>query len=58
MKNITIEKIAKGTYRISDFFYGTLITQDYYYYSRREAVKLFKQKIKAMQANIDALSLS
>lgn len=48
-----IEKYKDGSYRISGIFYGTLIIEDYYYYSKREAVKLFKKKLLEMKEKVD-----
>ena len=40
---MTIEKLHNGSYRISDIINDYLVEQVYYYYTKREAVKEFKQ---------------
>lgn len=49
---MTIEKFAYKCYRISDMFYGQFVYMDYYDYTKKEAISLFKQKLKIMQNNI------
>lgn len=47
---MTIDKNAEGAWRISDIVgegYGEyLLTRTYYFYTKREAIKQFKQDIK------------
>ncbi len=52
---MTIEKVFRGSYRISAMFHGTLIVKDYYYYSKKESVALFKKALREMQARIDTI---
>ena len=52
---MTIEKF-NGGYRISTVFYGNLVIQDYYYYSKKEAIMLFKQKLIKKAEKIEKLS--
>jgi hypothetical protein len=42
-----IEKNTQGAWVISDIIGGYRVTQTYYYYTKREAVQLFKQQTRA-----------
>ena len=44
---MTIEKF-NGGYRITDIFQSRLIVMDYYYYNKKESIKLFNQHLKDM----------
>ena len=44
---MTIEKL-NGGYRITDIFQSRLIVMDYYYYNKKESIKLFNQHLKDM----------
>ena len=44
---MTIEKF-NGGYKITDIFQGRLIVKDYYYYNKKESIKLFNQQLKEM----------
>jgi hypothetical protein len=50
---MTIEKFAHKCYRISDIFYGQFVHMDYYDYTKKEAIKLFKQKLQDMKDKIN-----
>ena len=43
---MTITKQHNGSLLISDIINGHLVTRVYYEYSKREALKLFKQEFK------------
>ena len=45
---MTIEKNNAGAWVISDIIGGYLVTRKYYYYSKREAVALFRADSKAV----------
>tara|TARA_R110000868_G_scaffold406136_1_gene686304 strand:+ start:634 stop:786 length:153 start_codon:yes stop_codon:yes gene_type:complete len=40
---MTIDKNAEGAWRICDFINGYLETQVYYFYTKAEAIKKFRQ---------------
>ena len=42
---MTIEKINNGTLKISDIVNNRLISKTYYYYTKKEAIKDFKEYI-------------
>lgn len=44
-----IDKNNEGAYRISDTIKGHLHTQVYYFYSKKEAIKLFKKYKKEVK---------
>jgi len=41
---MTIEKTSEGAYRITEIIGGYLVTRRYYGYTKKEAVKLFKEE--------------
>ena len=41
---MTIERNHEGAYVISDIIGGYLVTKRYYGYTKREAIKLFKEE--------------
>jgi len=41
---MTIEKTVEGAYRITAIIGGYLVTRRYYGYTKKEAVKLFKEE--------------
>jgi hypothetical protein len=43
---MTIDKNAEGAWRISDIVAGYLVTRRYYGYTKREAIKLFKEETR------------
>lgn len=43
---MTIERNHEGAYVISDIVKGYLVTMRYYGYTKREAIRLFRQEIK------------
>jgi len=43
---MTIDKNAEGAWRISDIIGGYLVTRRYYGYTKREAIKLFKEQTR------------
>jgi hypothetical protein len=43
---MTIDKNAEGAWRISDIIDGYLVTKVYYFYTKREAMKLFRQETR------------
>lgn len=43
---MTITKTREGGYAISDIVKGYLVTIQYYGYTKREAIKLFRQETK------------
>ena len=43
---MTIDKNAEGAWRISDIIGGYLVTKVYYFYTKREAIKLFKEETR------------
>ena len=45
---MTIEKLHNGSYQISDIINDYLVEQVYYYYTKREAIKEFKQYTKEL----------
>lgn len=44
---MTIEKNNEGAWVVSDIVNGYRVARRYYYYSKREAVRLFKQEMRA-----------
>lgn len=44
---MTIEKNQAGAYVISDIVGGYLVTRQYYGYTKREAMRLFRDYVKA-----------
>lgn len=48
MKNtkLTIEKTFQGAIRISCLHNGYLVTMQYFDYSRKEAISMFKEELK------------
>ena len=47
-----VEKQGNGSLLISDIVDGYLLKQVYYFYSKREAIKLFKNLKKDMQLQL------
>jgi hypothetical protein len=45
-KQVTIDKNNEGAWRISDIIGGYLVTRVYYFYTKREAVSLFKEETR------------
>jgi hypothetical protein len=43
---VTIEKNSEGAYFISDIVDGYLVTKRYYGFTKREAVRLFKEETR------------
>lgn len=43
---MTVDKNAEGAWRISDIVNGYLVTKVYYFYTKREAIKLFKEQTR------------
>lgn len=43
---MTIEKINNGVYKITDIVNGYLVTKKYFYYTKKECIKMFNQFIK------------
>ena len=43
---MTIDKNAEGAWRVSDIVNGYLVTKRYYGYTKREAIKLFKEQTR------------
>jgi hypothetical protein len=43
---VTVEKLHNGALRISIIHDGRLVSQVFYFYSRREALALFKAGLK------------
>ena len=46
---MTVQKRKDGSYYISDIVKGYLVWEVYYYCTKREAVRYFKQKVKVKQ---------
>ena len=46
---MTIDKNMQGAWRITDIINNNPITKVYYYYTKREAVQLFKQQYRGKQ---------
>lgn len=42
-----IERNSEGAWVVSDTIGGYWVTRRYYYYTKREALRLFKQEFKA-----------
>lgn len=45
---MTIEKLHDGAYRISEIVNNYLVTQVYYYYTKKEAMANFKAYLNTM----------
>lgn len=45
---MTIEKTFQGAYKISTVIDGRLFVKQYFFYTRTNAVKLFKQELKQL----------
>jgi hypothetical protein len=43
---VSIDKNSEGAWRISDIVDGYLVTRRYYGYTKREAVRLFKEETR------------
>lgn len=43
---MTIDKNAEGAWRVSDIVSGYLVTRTYYFYTKKEAVRLFREEMK------------
>lgn len=43
---MTIDKNAEGAWRISDIVGGYFITRTYYFYTKKEAIRLFREEVK------------
>ena len=43
---MSIDKNSEGAWRISDIIDGYLVTRRYYGYTKREAIKLFKEETR------------
>jgi hypothetical protein len=43
---MSIDKTHEGAWRISDIVGGYLVTKRYYGYTKREAIKLFKEETR------------
>jgi hypothetical protein len=43
---MTVDKNAEGAWRVSDIIGGYLVTKVYYEYTKREAIKRFKEETK------------
>lgn len=43
---MTVIRNRNGSYAISDIVKGYLVTRQYYGYTKREAIKLFRQETK------------
>jgi len=43
---MTVQKRKDGSYYISDIVKGYLVWEVYYYCTKREAIRYFKQKVK------------
>ena len=43
---MTIDKNAEGAWRITDIIGGYLVTRVYYFYTKREAIRLYTQEMK------------
>lgn len=43
---MSIEKTFQGAWRISDIIAGYLFTRQYFFYTKREAVALFREEVK------------
>lgn len=46
---MTAEKSIRGTWKISDIHNGYLIIRNYYGYTKREAIRLFKEELKQVK---------
>jgi len=45
--NMIVEKNREGAWVVSDIVGGYWVTRRYYYYTKREAVRLFRQEVRA-----------
>lgn len=45
---MTIEKNSEGAWVISDLVGGYFVTQRYYFYTKREAIKLFREYVRGL----------
>ena len=45
---MTIEKNSEGAWVISETVRGYLVTQRYYFYTKREAVRLFREYVRGL----------
>jgi hypothetical protein len=43
---MTITKNTNGSWVVSDIIGGYLVTKQYYFYTKKEAIALFKQETK------------
>ena len=43
---MTIDKNTEGAWRVSDIIGGYLVTKVYYFYTKREAIKQFKEETR------------
>jgi hypothetical protein len=43
---MTIDKNTEGAWRVSDIIGGYLVTKVYYFYTKREAIKRFKEETR------------
>jgi hypothetical protein len=43
---MTIDKNREGAWRVSDIVAGYLVTRTYYFYTKKEAVRLFREEMK------------
>ncbi len=49
---MTIERNNNGAWVLSDFIDGYLVTQIYYYYTKRDAVAKFRSYCKGYRAGV------
>jgi hypothetical protein len=49
-RNMTIERQGNGSLLISDIVNGYYVKKVYYFYSKKEAIKLFREYIKEEKA--------
>ena len=43
---MSVDKNAEGAWRVSDIVGGYLVTRVYYFYTKREAIKRFKEETR------------
>ena len=43
---MTVDKNSEGAWRVSDIINGYLVTKRYYGYTKKEAIKMFKEEYK------------
>jgi len=43
---------VNGSYEISDICLGRLVTQNYWDYTRKEAISLFRQHVRDLKAEV------